>query len=289
MADNATANIEYVGYWGDPNSILDFCEPNYAISYYFAEFFNTLSSMPMIFQAILGLILTHRYATKEFRYKLCFMSLMLVGIGSSLFHASLKYHYQLLDELPMLFLSATGTFVTLTLHSNKNNKHHMKRDYYLVVLLVSITLLETYCYCYFKIWSIFFWGYSINVLITTYVLMKYHLKDEKIIKRVFIIAWCCYYGGFVFWGTDMVFCDYVQVFQLHSFWHLAAGYGAYMTFLTCILVRAKYLKKKPDIYILNVSDLISCDNRDDTKCNKQTIIDIPLVHYCKYHDIHHQD
>ena len=38
-----------------------------------------------------------------FRFRLCFASLTIVGLGSWLFHMTLQYEMQLLDELPMLW------------------------------------------------------------------------------------------------------------------------------------------------------------------------------------------
>ena len=133
--DNATP---YVGYWGEPDSIMDFCEPNYAVSFFFAEFCNSLSSVPMFMWGLLGLVLTHMYATKEFRYKLCFMALMFVGVGSFLFHASLRYKYQLLDELPMLLLSSTLVYGVLTIKSVTM----AARQYALMALLIGINVFE---------------------------------------------------------------------------------------------------------------------------------------------------
>jgi len=269
----------YVGYWGHPNSIIDFCEPNYFISHYFAEFFNCLSSIPMVVQALLGLVLTHKYATKQFRYKMCFVSLMLVGIGSSLFHASLKYKYQLLDELPMLILSANTLFCTLTAKSNSRTKN----EYYLMLFMMSITAAECVLYIYFQIWSIFFWGYSINVLIITYIVYTVYLKSSPMVRRVFTLGWACYYGGFLCWCADMAFCDYVQALHLHSFWHLGAGYGAYLNFILLIVIRAKYMGRNPKIRILTCKHML-CGKEEEQENLKQILIDIPLVHFCEYKD-----
>lgn len=38
----------------------------------------------------------------EWRYFLCYIVLLLVGLGSLLFHMTLKWFGQLLDEIPML-------------------------------------------------------------------------------------------------------------------------------------------------------------------------------------------
>ena len=40
------------GYWGEVTSDYDFCEKNYALSNYVAEFFSTFSSIPIILYGI---------------------------------------------------------------------------------------------------------------------------------------------------------------------------------------------------------------------------------------------
>jgi len=37
------------------------------------------------------------------RIQLCYLSLLVIGAGSTLFHGTLQYEMQLLDELPMIF------------------------------------------------------------------------------------------------------------------------------------------------------------------------------------------
>ena len=197
------------GYWGEPSSIMDFCEPNYAVSYYFAEFFNSMSSIPFCLQGLIGLVLTHKYATKEFRFKLCYFSLMLVGFGSFLFHASLLYKYQLLDELPMLLVAASGAYVTCTIHNAPGHT-----DWRLASALISSLLIEVILYVWFQVWSIFFIGYSFNVVVITYVMCKYY---SNYVGPYLVIGLGLYYGAFMCWCIDMFFCDYVQNLQLHRF------------------------------------------------------------------------
>ncbi|KAG0203588.1 Alkaline ceramidase 3 [Mortierella sp. GBA30] len=41
-------NHDHKGYWGPPTSSIDWCEDNYVVSFYIAEFFNSFSSFAMI-------------------------------------------------------------------------------------------------------------------------------------------------------------------------------------------------------------------------------------------------
>lgn len=97
-----TSSENIVGYWGPIDSSIDWCEPNYVITYYIAEFYNTLSSLPMLFLAIFGIWYTRKYATKEIRYLCVFAAIFFVGFGSVAFHGTLRFYAQLLDELPMV-------------------------------------------------------------------------------------------------------------------------------------------------------------------------------------------
>jgi dihydroceramidase len=90
------------GYWGVVDSSIDWCEANYAITFYVAEFYNTISSIPMSILSIFGILLTRKYATTELRYIFVFLCIVSVGIGSAAFHGTLRFYAQLFDELPMV-------------------------------------------------------------------------------------------------------------------------------------------------------------------------------------------
>jgi len=265
----ATAAEQGVGYWGAPDSTIDFCEANYAVTYWVAEFFNTLSSLPMIAWGLLGLILTQKYATNETRFKFCFMALMFIGFGSTLFHASLRFKYQMLDEMPMLVSTTVGLYVCLTLELPPG-----QTNWKLAVLLVSVTVVEIILYLTFEIWPIFFIGFAHNIAIGTYVVVKHY---RHLMGKYVLYAIASYYIASVFWFIDMFFCDRVQRFHLHSLWHFGAGYGSYLGSLTFLLVRARIVKKRAKVYMYRLSDM-ACSKDIARNC----YIDIPIAHYCKY-------
>ncbi|KAI9291606.1 alkaline phytoceramidase [Neoconidiobolus thromboides FSU 785] len=91
------------GYWGDITSSVDWCEPNYVHSPYVAETFNTLSSLAMVLIGELGARMNH---STHWKQKCTFHMITVIGIGSILFHMTLKYYTQMLDELPMVWTSS---------------------------------------------------------------------------------------------------------------------------------------------------------------------------------------
>eukprot|EP01013_Petalomonas_cantuscygni_P044992 TRINITY_DN9642_c0_g1_i1.p1 TRINITY_DN9642_c0_g1~~TRINITY_DN9642_c0_g1_i1.p1 ORF type:complete len:358 (+),score=34.25 TRINITY_DN9642_c0_g1_i1:260-1333(+) len=115
------------GVWGPRTASVNWCEADYAVTPYLAEFGNSLSSLVIAVYGIVGL-LTHsppqylrwlpgmgtraahtRHHDLELRYILSFVVFVVVGTGSFLFHATLWRSMQLLDELPMVW--GNGIFV----------------------------------------------------------------------------------------------------------------------------------------------------------------------------------
>ena len=82
----------------------DWCEPNYAVVPYIAEFWNTLSSLPIIATGAVGLYLGLRQGYRR-RFLIPYATLIVVGVGSTLFHGTLTYWGQALDELTMVWMA----------------------------------------------------------------------------------------------------------------------------------------------------------------------------------------
>eukprot|EP01083_Nonionella_stella_P258852 884255_1 len=92
---NPNQAYDVSGYWGDADASVDWCESNYQYSYYIAEFWNTLSSIPMFIFAIVGAILCYNYGVKEKRFFVSFLCICNIGFGSAFYHSSLKRSAQL--------------------------------------------------------------------------------------------------------------------------------------------------------------------------------------------------
>ncbi|OVA20044.1 Ceramidase [Macleaya cordata] len=89
-------------FWGPVTSTTEWCEKNYAYSSYIAEFYNTISNIPCILLALIGLINALRQRFEK-RFSVLHISNMILAIGSMLFHATLQHVQQQSDETPMVW------------------------------------------------------------------------------------------------------------------------------------------------------------------------------------------
>lgn len=81
---------DHPGYWGPRTASVDWCEPNYVWSPYVAEWWNTVSSLAIVASGLMGVWNCLKYGYKmRFLYPSIFM--VLVGVGSLLFHGTLQY------------------------------------------------------------------------------------------------------------------------------------------------------------------------------------------------------
>ncbi|KAI1321837.1 Alkaline ceramidase 3 [Mortierella claussenii] len=214
------------GYWGPPTSSIDWCEDNYAISYYIAEFFNSFSSFAMI---LLGEAACHsinrleasmtKNATQStpstssstsipslFRFKLAFRTITVVGIGSFLFHATLLHKMQMLDELPMLYSVLTLFFcliesrfgpqpawfpILLALHG------------IIVTFLVAFTEGNTQFYSFHGS----FGSLELASLFLVYRVYRARKQEYPDVKRAFEVGIGLYMLAVGVWMTDLNFCE----------------------------------------------------------------------------------
>ena len=110
------------GHWGDVTSTMDWCELNYTVTPFVAEWWNTTSSLVILFLGLYGFF-AHR--TSSLGMRIAFLSMGVVGLGSVMFHGTLRFEMQLMDELPMLWC-ALCMFYNLALPSPQTTSPHVR-------------------------------------------------------------------------------------------------------------------------------------------------------------------
>ncbi|KAJ1902672.1 alkaline ceramidase ydc1, partial [Coemansia sp. IMI 209127] len=165
-----------------------------------------------------------------------YVAMLLVGVGSACFHATLKYATQLLDELPMLYVCTVGFYSLVEIEKKINY------GWKLPVALASFQTFITLTYIFWLQSPVF---HQVVFAVTAFGagLFAYkRLNDprvsgdaRKLLIRLFKLGHICMLSGFLVWNLDNVFCDQLRsyrsyvgmpldtVLQLHGWWHILTG------------------------------------------------------------------
>jgi len=235
--------MSYPSFWGKPTASLDWCETNYQYSPFIAEFWNTISSLWLTFLAVFG-IYQGIHMHIETRLHMAYVALGVVGVGSALFHATLLYSCQLLDELPMIYgtliflyaivefekhtflaryfiptLCTVGTAITVLMLTNKNNPMLHQIAY---AVLVGILVIRAFY--------------------ITYMMPNLSHSEFVNFRYLFWYSAATFLSGYVSWLTERKLCYNGYVIsgvQLHSLWHILTGIGTFglIQFITYFLLK----------------------------------------------------
>ena len=122
LEKNSDKNLP--GYWGEPNGEFDWCEANYRLGPYIAEPWNTATGLSYIAVAAVSLPYYYRLSKKhnlQLRPIFIFMFMLFpLAIATFLFHATLQYEHQLLDEISMYYIITYG-FGMVCCHCNPDS------------------------------------------------------------------------------------------------------------------------------------------------------------------------
>ncbi len=264
-------------YWGTIDANMDWCESNYAFTPYVAEFMNTISSIPIILYGVYGWWMSRRFALNESRFSTSFFGLAMVGIGSTLFHATLRRYAQCLDELPMLWTAAvllynsidvgTGFPIYKSIKTNSSKFTILqpssttffthRRSLKLILLFSLIFMTAIYFYIP-DLFLLFFLGYGFFVVSFTVLMARsiFYVDSKRfsaIPRKLFQWAFLGYFGGFLVWSIENVACQYLPTWAyFHCLWHLMAGLGTYFSIECQIAWRAEQNQAKSIIQSANV-------------------------------------
>ena len=175
-------------------AIYSFCERKYAVWMDVAEASNTLSAALIIPFAWYSFCAETRPDCKA-----TYAFLILMAIGSALFHATLRYDAQILDESSMLFIMAS----LLAL------KRPNKRKIYALTTMISLVYVVCRQYLFF----IGAFGIMVCAFATQHrrSLALPRARATALLFLVALTAWVC----------EHLLCEtFEHAYLLHSVWHI---------------------------------------------------------------------
>jgi len=261
------ATFQQKGWWGDVTSNVDWCEPNYTMSHYIAEFYNSVSSLPMILIGLYGVMWVLK-AKADFygRFLFGYVFLAIVGFGSVMFHMTLKYEYQLLDELPMILGTLPFLYIIMDIRIPERvnaGDSVPKKEYtpassrVLATRAVLITL-----YGLLTVFSMYSFNHSPLPMFISYamvciffgvraILIFWNSTDPILNFWFHVTIWSYILGGLV-WVVEKNFCDPLRPVSeyLHMVWHLFAGYATYVAVTWTYFLKSKECELNPTVKLL---------------------------------------
>lgn len=240
------------GFWGPITSTVDWCESNYAHLSFVAELFNSVSSLAMVLAGLLGLAL-HRHVLER-RFMLAYVMVSVVGLGSIAFHATLLRGPQMMDELPMLWLTLVIIFILV------ENKPQRRFGTWFPALLFGHAVLTTSLTAFtqgplqFHLFHASFASMELYALGRVYFLHR--RNQDRMIRRVYRLGMGAYVLAFTVWLTDLHACSTLSVTlpslgipnpQFHAWWHVLVSCGFYALLLVIAYDRLRTLGRAPQV------------------------------------------
>lgn len=210
-----------------PSSI-NWCETDYLYNEYIAEFWNTITGFSLIFAGIYNFYINKRKNIQELYYSN--FLLMLVGIGTILFHGTLFYFFQLIDEIPMLLL-----VIEYYRLIHGNNEILFKLYSSIPIIILSYYSHPVYQTVLFQV-SIFT-GVLLLSFHFYYFKEKYNI-DTRELPIIFVIC----IVSFLIWNLDRLYCNQLSYLNLHAIWHITTSLGMIFVnkFMTIVIYRNRY-------------------------------------------------
>ncbi|KAI6704118.1 hypothetical protein NL676_013254 [Syzygium grande] len=198
-------------FWGPVTSTKECCEQNYVYSSYVAEFFNTVSNIPCIVLALIGLINALRQRFEK-RFSVLHISNMVLAMGSMLYHATLQRVQQQSDETPMVWEILLYMYI---LHSP--DWHYR-------------STMPTFLFLYGAVFAIVhsFFNFGIGF-------------------KIHYVALCLLVCGL----CDRFFCKQISSWPInpqgHALWHVFMGFNSYYANTFLMFCRAQQRDWSPKV------------------------------------------
>ncbi|XP_037021056.1 alkaline ceramidase 1 [Artibeus jamaicensis] len=223
------------------SSEVDWCETNFQHSELVAEFYNTFSNVTFLIFGPLMMFLMHPYAQKRSRYTygICVL-FMVIGLFSMYFHMTLSFLGQLLDEISILWLLASGYSIWMPRCYFPTFLRENRTQF---VCLVFITTMVSTFLSFLRPTVNAYALNSIALHILYIVFQEYKKTNNKELRHVIEVSVVLWAFALASWISDRFLCSFwqkINFFYLHSIWHVLISITFPYGMVTMALVDARY-------------------------------------------------
>lgn len=246
-------SVSEAGYWHPVTSSVDWCERNYEVFFFVAEFWNTVTCLGMVGAGLVGLWL-HWDCPIETRFRLAFGLVAFLGGGSILFHAMLKWWGQMLDEVPMLWTALTTSYIVLEDGPTSNGKHGRWLPWALALHAAGTSAavaLASGRWQFFLFHLSFGSAQFFSLFRVFRIYQRRKAEGDAAAVGLFRSGGTAYVVGLVCWQLDLLCCHWLSERwpavsglpnpQLHAWWHMLVSTGFYCLITLCCYDRLKTL------------------------------------------------
>eukprot|EP00750_Incisomonas_marina_P022030 INCI4827.2.p1 GENE.INCI4827.2~~INCI4827.2.p1 ORF type:complete len:291 (-),score=14.41 INCI4827.2:374-1246(-) len=221
------------GFWGAVESSIDWCERNYAVSFYIAEYYNTISNVVLLGLGLWGVALCRKQHFEN-RFVAVYFGVAAIGLGSAMFHGCLSHVGQQGDETPMIWTILSWLYCLICMEP-QYEEAHPRWCKFLAYAFTGIGVAWAIIHYEFSFVLAFqmFFGF-ITVLALGFLSREYSKCSDEPARRVCRWYVGCLFIAFFFWNIDQQFCEILNSLpyglpnpQFHAWWHVLVGISSY--------------------------------------------------------------
>ncbi|KDN60355.1 putative alkaline phytoceramidase [Colletotrichum sublineola] len=249
------------GYWGEKTSTLNFCEEKQYpygtilnVDFTYHGFFKTFTNLLFLWLGFKGV---HNCVSERHPriFLIAYLGYLIVGLGSTAFHTSLKYPMQLIDELSMIYTTCLMVFATFSFSKSLEFAGLLGSGLALLAGFITVVLRSLYV---------------METQLRPVLAKRNQAKADGIIETMWIMVGTglgVFLLGFLIWNLDNAFCSLIRgwrrqlglpwgvLLEGHAWWHLMTGIAYY--YITWGIWLRRCLEGREDEYKLVWPRLLS--------------------------------
>ncbi|UJR14821.1 hypothetical protein I4U23_001808 [Adineta vaga] len=232
------------------SSQVDWCEPNYVVNEYIAEFWNTISNVFFFLVPPIMIYLFQPYSKRVANgIMILWIILIIIGIGSVYFHATLSLVGQLVDEISILWVLTTGYALFLpSIYLPQSFRVQRHRFVYTCILFAIVITCLSFVYPYANAFALMILGLpAIGFIII-------HLKrsDNSRIKSLGLHCFGMWLMAVTIWICDRMFCSFwlaISFPYLHAIWHVLIFFSSNEAIVVCGYLTIKHQNPQANLHL----------------------------------------